>query len=424
LLRSGAHVSVSWGELVLLVGGKAQYGPLQSGVVVVDCRNLEVRAAELALGVGAPLPRLRHAACKINAVSPGGADRVLVIGGATERSGRPPTLHSSAQAMILEVLDPGAAHVRWSTADISGQAPGNGAPLFHHTLCSYNGGSHVIAWGGDTMDFENELLLEEATLDCEQRASYVFVLVVSCMSWRRVQTSGQQPGHRSLAVGVVHGHRLIIVGGSLSPKCLRAFDYGRLASMSPHALNLHTWTWEATDTPQDAVPQPRTWFGTERRGHWLICFGGRGESDDILGDLFALNLRTLVWRTPHTTGLQEYSEAAFAASMCGGIVLGGLTAPGFWSAKSDPLLVDFELRGDESSDEESADVHFEAGELVQVRRLSARSDLNGQVGVIEGFAAPWNRWIVRLQVQHISDPVLVRPENLFKIPSKELETQS
>lgn len=345
LLRCCAHTAVAVGEVVLLIGGSRVDNHPPSGVVVVDCRNFEVRAAALAPGSAAPAPRLRHGACEIAPERPGDPARVLVLGGVTEDFGAVEEVHSGAEALVLEVLDPGAQQVRWRTQPLQGDAPGGGSALFHHTLLSFDQGRRAIAWGGDTHDFEDvedDQELARIYQSYLERSECAFVLDVAAWQWSRIRTCGIQPGHRSLAQGVVHGGRMVVLGGTCEPKPPRAFAHGALASLGPRVLNLKTWEWLPPRGYDAPLPAPRTRFALERRGDWLLGFGGRGANGEILGDIFQFHLETLSQNVPAvcgpSAGAAGQSREVCASSMCGNIVLGGLRR-GIVCCKADALLL-------------------------------------------------------------------------------------
>jgi len=343
LLRCCAHAAAEVGEVVLLIGGSRMDAHPASGVVVVDCRRLEVRAAELSPDSETPAPRLRHGACGVAAVGADAVARVVVLGGVTEEWSQVEEMHSASQALVLDILDPEARCVRWRTQELRGEAPGGGAPLFHHVMCAFDRGRRIVVWGGDTQDFGDFDGHAIASAECQARQAYVFVLDVPTWTWERVRTAGDSPGHRSLAEGVVHAGRLVILGGSTDPKPPRAFAFGELAVMEPSVLDLATWTWRTAPNvaaQSDAAPAPRTRFAVERRGDWLVGVGGRGSHGEMLDDIWQLDLRSMSWRTTRPRGdSRDWRRAFCASSMCGGLILGGLVH-GVICAKADALLLD------------------------------------------------------------------------------------
>lgn len=329
LLENCAHVAVAVGELVLLIGGRRMRPGPASGIAVVNCRTLEVTAAMLASDSAAPPGRFRHTACKVAPKEVGGLDRVLVLGGVSS-SIRGGIVHPSAEALVLELLDAEARTVRWRTQRLEGDAPGGGEALFHHTACSFDDGLRVVVWGGDTMDFDADTPsdFERAQMDCLERAACAYELDVRTWRWRKIMTSGPNPGHRSLAEGVVYNGQLVVIGGTSEPKPLRAFEFGELAPMTPRVLDLRTWAWlPRPGGGEPRLPEPRTRFAAELRGGWLLGYGGRGGEGQALGDVFLLDLEALTWHRPIVMGEDGVAfPESCAGTLCGGLVLGGLVS--------------------------------------------------------------------------------------------------
>jgi len=341
LVESCAHCSVAVGELVLLIGGRRTYAPTSS-VVVVNCRTMRAWPAGLASDSQVPPPRFRHAACKIAPEEPGGMERVLVLGGVyVAREGI--VTCPSSEALVLHILDPEARTVRWSTQRLEGDAPGGGAALFHHVLFAFDGGRKAAAWGGDTLEVGSETAgaMEAAGRECAARAAFVFEIDVRAWTIHRRPTSGPSPGHRSLAEGVVYGDKLVVVGGTVDPKPLRAHEVGRLASMAPLVLDIRTWTWlPGLCSPEDpCCPSARSRLAVERRGKWLLGYGGRDDDGQMLGDVFLLDLDTFAWREPLVLGHQGANcPNVCAGALCGGAVFGGMDDTSAIVAKADALL--------------------------------------------------------------------------------------
>lgn len=430
LLRCCAHTSVAIGQVVLLIGGQRMGGgghPV-SGVVVVNCRLLQVFPAELAPDSERPEPRIRHASC---AIAPGeGSDlpRVLVLGGVVDHW--EPTMHGSREALILELLDPHGFCVRWHRQPCQGEAPSGEAPLFHHVLCSTNAGRRVLAWGGDTMDFDNRDGQERARTDCVSRESLIFELDVRTWHWTRVQTHGIGPGHRSLAAAVVHRNRMVVLGGSSDPKPPRAFSFGELAPMTPYALDLRTWTWQHPEPIEGGTedPEPRTRFAIELRGDWLLGHGGRGSFSEYLDDLFCLNLQTLRWKEIRVGGGEDVQYAdVFGSCMCGGIVFGGMSHGGN-VPKADALIYSsvleiaarpdqttaalMDAQADDGVEQQEVGEPLASGQRILLRGLIARPDLNGLSGELVDFLEERGRWSVRMMGGRGDVTMLLRPDNI------------
>jgi len=346
LLQCCAHTSVTIGELVLLIGGSTpNYVRHPAFPVVVNCRTLEVQTASLSADSLMPPTLLHHAACEIAPAMHNGPPRVLVVGGVVrDHDMGEPVFMSANEGLVLELLETSPVPlVRWKVQKFKGDLMPwyqdmEPPKLFHHILCSFNKGNSVVTWGGDTTDFFNHDGLAKAQVRCSTRASVVFVLDVHTWRWQNFDTGGECPGHRSLAHGVVYDEQLVVIGGTSDPVPPRGFELGELASMSPYSLDLHTWTWRKGTSITSRLPAPRTRCAAERRGKWLFGFGGRGEENQALDDVFQLNLKSLEWVQPDIIGSENKDgHDACLSSMAGGLVLGGL-ASGVWHAKADALL--------------------------------------------------------------------------------------
>ncbi|XP_024516934.1 acyl-CoA-binding domain-containing protein 5 [Selaginella moellendorffii] len=86
--------------------------------------------------------------------------------------------------------------------------------------------------------------------------------------------------------------KLLVIGGRIEPKSkkLRAF-----------ALDLESQSWSVL-APEGEVPVARTGQSVVQVGSSLIIFGGEDSKGQMLNDLHILNLKTLVWRPPKTSG--------------------------------------------------------------------------------------------------------------------------
>jgi len=354
LLRGCAHVPVQIGEVALLIGGLGVSGRT-GGVAVVDCRELEVRLAELAPGSIAPAPRIRHGACGIMPTN-GVTGRAVVVGGVSSVPSEDLNFHGAREVLVLDVLDERARQVCWHTQATTGRSPGDES-IFHHVLSGFNHGRGVACWGGDVEDFQNNTEFLRIRAECHARSDTIYLLDVATWVWSECRTTGQVPGHRSLAQHCLdrQGERLIILGGSRDPKPPRAFEHGELADMVPVALDLRTLEWtrgcsaSTAAASSDTVcsggvgPAPRTRFATERLGDWLLGFGGRDSDGEILGDTFLLNLRTLSWpEVPQTAlGSKRGTPVAMASVLAGAALLGGLQGMGVVPCpQADVLLLD------------------------------------------------------------------------------------
>jgi len=108
--------------------------------------------------------------------------------------------------------------------------------------------------------------------------------------WCIVEASGEAPGprawHSATAIGAM-GHLLVILGGRSAEGC----------GLGPHLLDGATSRWAAVRLPLKKGCFTRhshtaTLVGAAPRGSLgvLLVFGGRGEQDELLGDLISLDV--------------------------------------------------------------------------------------------------------------------------------------
>lgn len=358
------HCTVGIGSYVVKTGGLRPNCRMDYlHTAIFDLSALKVHELALTPDSEKPARRLRHASCAIRPALTDGQNAVLVLGGFNDRNKQPCegglyVLH------VLELFYDEAFSGRWHSVRAQGEAPES---IWHHICGSFAGGKKVVVFGGD---FEQRDPQFKHIRRRTSPAGFVYLLDVDGKQWERVQTSGPSPTWRSLHSGFTHtdvsshSERLVVLGGcEAHVPCLGSSD--ALAPMRGHALDLKTLMW--TSSGQDGLPPPRLRLASEKVGEWLLLYGGHGDGEAIneRRQLHKLNLRTLQWGTVEVSGREGSYAASPAASMCSGLVVGGVkfTAIGIATVPKLDVLVlcDDRKEGEDSAGEEEQESSSDAG---------------------------------------------------------------
>eukprot|EP01104_Vermistella_antarctica_P009777 TRINITY_DN2547_c0_g1_i1.p1 TRINITY_DN2547_c0_g1~~TRINITY_DN2547_c0_g1_i1.p1 ORF type:complete len:344 (-),score=39.58 TRINITY_DN2547_c0_g1_i1:66-1097(-) len=126
--------------------------------------------------------------------------------------------------------------------------------------------------------------------DVKDSSASVFQLTEGATEWKRLETTGDPPHERKELVAVGNDRQLFVF-------CVSKESTG----LDTHVLDLDTMEWSKPET-SGSQPTPRrnftaTWLGDQR----LMIYGGQGNSgpiDELDQSLFLLNTETFEWETP------------------------------------------------------------------------------------------------------------------------------
>ena len=157
---------------------------------------------------------------------------------------------------------------------------------------------------------------------------------VACAQWEKIHGDGEGPGPRTRATGVMdtRNNRMLVFGGRYREG--KQGDYTIYNDV--WALDMDTYDWTQLETTGD-IPSAR-WSSTgiydPIRNRFIIFSGNDGVSGAIyypVGDAFALNLETNVWKKIAEDSPSMPPDRLFAVSTYDDgrdamIVFGGTTA--------------------------------------------------------------------------------------------------
>ncbi|GJP45856.1 hypothetical protein CLOM_g5199 [Closterium sp. NIES-68] len=149
LERTG-HSATEVDTWQIIVGGLMRSGQAVMDVVLVDTATMAMRHPHVDVfsADSPPLPRFRHTAVLVRVVEAfrhgfaGPSDPVLFVFGGYNLQGG---VYGAEESFFLAITDAGR-RVVWRRATAAGVPP---SPRFHHTMCSFDHGAHVIVYGGE-----------------------------------------------------------------------------------------------------------------------------------------------------------------------------------------------------------------------------------------------------------------------------------
>ncbi|CAI5469774.1 unnamed protein product [Closterium sp. Yama58-4] len=149
LERTG-HSATEVGTWQVIIGGLMRSGQAVMDVVLLNTATMAMRhpLVHVFADDAPPLPRFRHTTVPVRVAESfrhgfaGPADPVLFVFGGYNLQGG---VYGAEESFFLAVTDDGR-RVVWRRAAATGAAP---CPRFHHTMCSFDRGSHVVVFGGE-----------------------------------------------------------------------------------------------------------------------------------------------------------------------------------------------------------------------------------------------------------------------------------
>eukprot|EP00929_Paragymnodinium_shiwhaense_P002572 TRINITY_DN102866_c0_g1_i1.p1 TRINITY_DN102866_c0_g1~~TRINITY_DN102866_c0_g1_i1.p1 ORF type:complete len:586 (-),score=150.25 TRINITY_DN102866_c0_g1_i1:267-2024(-) len=204
---------------------------------------------------------------------------------------------------------------------------------------------------------------------CDEKQAYgdLHLLEIEQMKWTELQTEGRAPsarwGHSMLAHestglvvfgGLASGAEQAALlsddirsGGSAVPPFAQGLAWSHGGSAAPDnsvfVLKTESLAWE-TPNCVGAPPPPRFCHAAALVGDLYVVYGGCGAADfsKPLGDIHWLDLRSMQWNSPATSG--EAPAARYAHKMMAGpddqlFLFGGVVAPGGPEAAPGSLYV-------------------------------------------------------------------------------------
>lgn len=136
----------------------------------------------------------------------------------------------------------------------------------------------------------------------------IYSLDTATGAWSKLEPSGTKPSARGGHTATLLGQQLFVFGGE---------DRSRRALSDLHVLDLKTMTWSSPATT-GAAPAARTGHAAAALGDMLFVFGG-GSTIDCFSDLKVLDTRTLVWQAVSPAGAVPKPRAGCSSAVLEGV---------------------------------------------------------------------------------------------------------